>query len=103
MVSRYLAMGAAVWTAANAGIYLAIIHGQAGSPAWWYVAILAAATAALALWAVSGRARALPLCAAAALGVLALLGILSVGLLLIPAVIAGAAAYARASQPAPGG
>jgi hypothetical protein len=100
MLSRLLALGAAVWTAGNAVLYLAVVHSQGGSPAWWYLALLGTAAAALAWCAVTGRAAVLSLCAAAVLGALALLGLLSVGLLLVPAVLAAAIAYGRAQQPA---
>jgi hypothetical protein len=45
--SRYLAIGAAVWAAGCAGLDVAVITGQGNSPAWWYLALLAAGAGSL--------------------------------------------------------
>jgi len=55
--SRYLVLGAAVWAAGYTGIYIIIVRGQGNSPAWWYVALLATGTGALALAAARRRPR----------------------------------------------
>ena len=49
MRARFLVIGAAVWTAANAGIYFVVISAQGNTPAWWYLAVLGAATLSFAL------------------------------------------------------
>ena len=92
MRARILAIAAAVWTAANAGIYLLVISAQGNSPAWWYLAILGIsallfALAACRLWPVPMLITGAVLLTAAALA-----GVLSIGLLLVPGVLAAVAA-----------
>jgi hypothetical protein len=96
---RYLAIAAAVWVAANAGLYLVTIHAQGNSPAWWYVATLAVAAAAFALAAAGLWPRPMLIAGTVVLIADAVLGILSIGVFLIPGVIA--AVVALASQPGP--
>jgi hypothetical protein len=99
---RFLAIGAAVWTAANAGIYLLIISAQHNSPQWWYVAVLGAAALLFALAA--GRLLQVPLLITGAvlLTGAALIAVLSMGLLLVPGVLAAVAALGPTRRP-PGG
>ena len=47
MRSRWLVVGAAVWTAGYGGIYLAVVSAQGNPPVWWYVALLAVAAVSL--------------------------------------------------------
>jgi hypothetical protein len=98
MRARYLAIAAAAWTAANAVLYFAVIHSQGGTPAWWYVAVLAAVMTMLAL-AVSGRWP-VPMLMASAFLLFgcAILGAASIGLLLVPGAVAAALAAASRSQ-----
>jgi hypothetical protein len=104
MRSRYLMLGAAVWAAGYTGIYLAVIHGQGNSPAWWYVALLAAGTGSLVLAGAGRRPRPLLIVGVVCLGLAALAGVLSIGLLLVPGVVAAAVAAARPSwRPHAGG
>jgi hypothetical protein len=104
MRSRYLMLGAAVWAAGYTGIYLAVIHGQGNSPAWWYVALLAAGTGSLVLAGAGRRPRPLLIVGVVCLGLAALAGVLSIGLLLVPGVAAAAVAAARPSwRPHAGG
>jgi hypothetical protein len=84
MHGRPLAIGAAAWTAGNAALYFAVIHAQGGSPAWWYVAVLAAVMTMLALAVADWRPRPLLIASAVLLAVCAVAGVLSIGLLLIP-------------------
>jgi hypothetical protein len=93
--SRYLALGAAVWAAGYAGIYIVIVRGQGNSPAWWYVALLAAGVVSLAVAAALRRPMAPLVLGMACLGLAALAGILSMGLLLVPGVVAAAVAAGR--------
>ena len=92
MRARFLAIGAAVWTAANAGIYLLIISAQGNSPEWWYLAVLG--TSALLFALAAGRLWPVPLLITGAvlLTAAALVGVLSIGLLLVPGVLAAVAA-----------
>jgi hypothetical protein len=91
---RYLAIGAAVWAAGYAGIYIVIVRGQGNSPAWWYVALLAAGAILLAFSAGGRHSRQTLILGTGVLGVAALIGVLSVGLLLVPGVVAAAIAAA---------
>ena len=59
MRARFLAIAAAVWTVANAGIYLLVISAQGNSPAWWYPAVLG--TSALLFALAAGRLWPVPL------------------------------------------
>jgi hypothetical protein len=92
MRARFLAIGAAVWTAANAGLYLLVISAQGNSPAWWYLAVLG--TAALLFALAAGRLWPAPLLIIGAVlaTAAALVGVLSIGLLLVPGVLAAVAA-----------
>jgi hypothetical protein len=92
--SRYLAAGAALWAAAYCFCYVAVIHSQGpdSSVAWWYVGIVLVAAAALSAGA-AGVAHTVALTAGFALLVGAtLLGLLSIGILLLPAVVAAGVA-----------
>jgi hypothetical protein len=107
MRARFLAIGAAVWTAANAGIYLLVMSARGNSPAWWYPAVLG--TAALLFLLAAGRLWPVPLLIIGAILVTgaALAGVLSVGLLLVPGVLAAVAALGptrprHSARPRPG-
>jgi hypothetical protein len=93
--SRYLVLGAAVWAAGYTGIYIVIVRGQGNSPAWWYVALLATGTGALALAAAKRRPRPPLILGTVCLALAALAGLLSVGLLLVPGVVAAAVVATR--------
>ena len=95
--SRYLVLGAAVWAAGYTGIYIVIVRGQGNSPAWWYVALLATGTGVLALAVARRRPRPLLILGAFCLALAALAGLLSIGLLLVPGVVAATVAATRPS------
>jgi hypothetical protein len=97
MRARHLAIAAAAWTAANAVLYFAVIRAQGGSPAWWYVAVLAVTMTMLALAAAGRWPVPLLLASAVLLFGCALLGAASIGLLLLPGAAAAALAAIRAS------
>jgi len=102
MRARILAIVAAAWTAANAGIYLLVISAQGNSPVWWYLAVLGTAAllfafAAARLWPVPMLITGAVLLTAAALA-----GVLSIGLLLVPGVLAAVAALGP-TRPPPAG
>ena len=98
MRSRYLAIGAAVWAAGYAAVYAAVVTRQGNSPAWWYLALLAAGAGSLAVAATRRWPRPVLIFAAACLALAALAGVLSIGMLLVPAVVAAAVAAAGTSQ-----
>jgi len=89
------------WVAAYAGTYVAVIRGQGNSPAWWYLAVLAVGVVPLALAAAGRWSRPALTAGAVLLGLAALAGVLSVGLLLVPGVVAAAAVVAMAPAPPP--
>ncbi len=92
MRSRWLVIGAAVWTAGYGGVYLAVVGAQGSAPAWWYVALLAVGAGSLVFASDGRRPRSILIVAAALLAVAALAGVLSIGMLLVPAVVAAAVA-----------
>ena len=94
MRTRYLAIAAAAWVVANAGIYVVIVRSQGNPVAWWYVALLAAFVAMLVFSLAGIWPRPMLISAAVCLGLAALAGVLSIGLLLVPAVVATAVAAA---------
>lgn len=102
MRPRYLAIAAAIWTVGFGAFYTVVIHSQGDAPAWWLLAALGVASVLLVL-PVSGvlpasgrRRRPLLISGTVILGLCALLGILSIGILLIPAVCLATVAAARA-------
>ena len=102
MRARFLAIGAAVWTAANAGIYYLVISAQGNTPEWWYLAVLGVATLLFALAA--GRLWPVPLLITGAILLTgaALAGVLSIGMLLVPGVLAAVAALGPTRRPQAG-
>jgi hypothetical protein len=96
--SRYLAIGAAVWAAGYAGLYVVVISKQGNSPAWWYLTLLAAGAGSLAVAATRPWPRPALIFGAACLALAALAGVLSIGMLLVPAVVAAAVAAAGTSH-----
>ena len=101
MRSRWLAAGAALWAIAYCLGYLAVIHSQGdGSVAWWYVGVVLFAAAALSADAAGLLHRAASIVGFVVLLGAALLGLLTIGVFLIPAVIAAGAAMAG-DRPAP--
>jgi len=96
LASRVLAGATAVLVALFLVIYLAAVRSQAGQPAVWLMCVLVAVIA-LSGAAVAGRLRAGMTVSAVVLGVCALLGAFSVGLLLVPALVTAilSAALAR--------
>jgi hypothetical protein len=102
MRARFLAIGAAVWTAANAGIYFLVISAQGNTPAWWYLAVLGTSTLLFALAA--GRLWPVPLLITGAILLTgaALAGVLSIGMLLVPGVLAAVAAMGPTRGPRAG-
>src|SRR6266516_1730677 len=102
MRARFLAIGAAVWTAANAGIYFLVISAQGNTPAWWDLAVLGASTLLFALAA--GRLWPVPLLMTGAILLTgaALAGVRSSGMLLVPGLLAAVAALGPTRRPQAG-
>jgi hypothetical protein len=87
---RLLAVGLAVWVAAYAWVYVASMRDQGSTPYWWYLAIIGAGAVPPVLVAAGLRSRAVLICGAVILGITAVLALPSIGMLLLPAVIAAA-------------
>ena len=88
---RLLALGLAAWVAAYAWVYVASMRDQGSTPYWWYVAIVGAGAVPPMLAAAGLRSRSVLICGAVILGIAAVLALPSIGMLLLPAVIAAAA------------
>lgn len=85
---QLLAGLAAAWTALFVVLYLIASANHGGSPAWWYLAILAIVIAGLALSAAGRLSRQALLGATVVLFVATLVALLSVGVLLLPGLVA---------------
>jgi hypothetical protein len=96
--TRQLAIGAALWAAGYATVYLVLIGRQGSFPAWWYVGLVAAGVASLAVAAAGRSPRPMLIFGTVLLAMAALAGIASIGILLIPAVAAAAVAARRPSR-----
>ncbi|MGI8456586.1 MAG: hypothetical protein ACR2LI_00520 [Propionibacteriaceae bacterium] len=92
MAVRWLALLALLLTGGYALAYVVVVGSQHGSVAWWYLASLAVGAAALLVATAGRRSRAALGVAVVVLWLGVLVGVLSVGLLLLPAaVVAGIA------------
>ena len=91
MKVRLLALGLAGWVAAYAWVYVQSMRDQGTPPYWWYVAIIGAGVVPPLLAAAGLRSRSVLICGAVILGIAAVLGLPSIGMLLLPGVIAAAA------------
>jgi hypothetical protein len=84
--------------------YLALVHHDGNSPAWWYVGLLAIGMGPL-IAVVAGRlSRSALVASGVVLALAALLGLLSIGIFLLPAVmcvIVAAVIMRSTSRPAP--
>jgi hypothetical protein len=88
---RLLALSLAAWVAAYAWVYVASMRDQGSTPYWWYVAIIGAGAVPPMLAAAGLRSRSVLICGAVVLGIAAVLALPSIGMFLLPAVIAAAA------------
>jgi len=88
VLARWWGPAAAVWTLGYVLLYVAILRSQGNEVAWWYVGVLWLASALAAAAPSTRRPRALLASAAVLYGVCALLGALTIGVLLVPAVVA---------------
>jgi len=88
---RLLALGLASWVTAYAWVYVASMRDQGSTPYWWYVAIIGAGAVPPMLAAAGLQSRSVLICGAVILGIAAVLALPSIGMLLLPAVIAAAA------------
>jgi hypothetical protein len=95
MRSRYLAGAAAVWAFAYACGYVVLIHRQEESTVvWWYVALITGGVVSLGGVAAGRWGRAGLVLGLAFLFVATLLGAMTIGMFLIPAVVTAIVAIA---------
>jgi hypothetical protein len=95
MRSRYLAGMAAVWAFAYACGYVALIHRQeASTVAWWYLALIAIGVVALGGVGAGRWGRRGLVLGLVVLVVATLLGAMTIGVFLIPAVLTAVVAIA---------
>ncbi len=88
---RLLALALAVWVAAYAWVYVESMRDQGSTPYWWYLMVIGAGAVPPLLAAAGVRSRSLLMCGAVILGIAAVLALPSIGMLLLPGVIAAAA------------
>jgi len=100
MWARLTASVAAAWTAGYLAMYLVLVRQDGGSPVWWYVGLVAIGLLPLIAAAVGLVSRPVLIVGAVALVVSALLGLLSIGVLLLPSVVCAVVA-AAVMKPAP--
>lgn len=87
MGTRWLALTATILTGAYTAAYLTLVLYGGNSPAWWYVGLIAISVVPL-IAAIAGRSSRPALLASAAVQALAaLLGLLSIGIFLVPSVV----------------
>lgn len=103
MGSRILAAAAAIWVAGYTVGYAALVRDQGDAPAIWYLVVLVTACVGFVVTTVQ-PSRPRPLVAAIALSACAsVLGMLTIGVFLVPAILAGIAALAiRPRRPVDG-
>jgi hypothetical protein len=92
MKVRLLAFGLAAWVAAYVWVYVRSMRDQGTPPYWWYLAIVWAGVVPSLLAAAGWPFRPGLICGAVFLGIAAVLALPSIGMLLLPGVIAAAAA-----------
>jgi hypothetical protein len=88
---RLLALSLAAWVAAYAWVYVKSMRDQGSTPYWWYLAIIGAGAVPPMLAAAGLRSKSVLVCGAVILGVTAVLALPSIGMLLLPGVVAVAA------------
>jgi len=91
---RLLALGLAAWVAFYGWVYIRSMRDQGSTPYWWYLAIIGAGAVPPLLTAAGVRSRPALICGAVTLAIAAMLALPSIGMLLLPGVIAAAAVAA---------
>jgi hypothetical protein len=95
---RYLAGGAALWAFVYTCGYVALIHGEDYTIAWWYVALIAGGVVALGGVAAGRSGRSGLVLGLAVLVVASLLGAMTIAMFLVPAVVTAVVAIALYSD-----
>jgi hypothetical protein len=87
MWARWLALAATAWTGAYVGAYLALVRHDGNSPAWWYVGLIAISVVPSVAAVVGWMSRPALAVSAVGLALAVLLGLLSIGIFLLPSVM----------------
>jgi hypothetical protein len=88
VLTRWWGVAAALWTLGYVLLYVAVVRSQDNDVAWWYVGLLWLASALAAFALSTRRPRALLGAAAVLYAVGVALGLLTIGVLLVPALVA---------------
>ncbi|WP_375424933.1 hypothetical protein [uncultured Friedmanniella sp.] len=99
MIPRVLATAAALWGVGFLLVYVAVVRGQGSQPAQWFLALTVLAVLAWAVAAVRQAPRVWLLLGLVLGACCTLAGLLSIGLLLVPALAAAALALALGRRP----
>jgi hypothetical protein len=102
MTARVLVVSAAGWLSLYLLVYVGAVRAQGGEVAGWYVGLDVLAVVACAAAAAGRAPRGVTVAALVLTATAAATGLLSTGLLLVPAVLALALALTRPSGAAPG-
>jgi hypothetical protein len=105
MWARWLALAATTWTGAYVVAYLILVRHDGNSPAWWYVVLIAISMGPLIAAAAGWLSRPALVASAVVHALAALLGLLSIGIFLLPSVmcvIVAAFVMKPTSRTAPG-
>ena len=92
MRARWWGVAAALWTLGYVLLYVAVIRHQGSDVAWWYVLLLWLASALASCADLTPRPRTALVGALVVYGACTLVAMLSIGVLLVPAVLACALA-----------
>jgi hypothetical protein len=97
---QHLLIGTIVWIVGYLAAYLIIMSQQQdSSPAWWYIALMVVVAAMLALVAAGQLGRPSLVTATGLLGFATLIAMLSIGVFLLPALIAAVMAASMPGAP----
>jgi hypothetical protein len=88
---RLLALSLVAWVAGYAWVYVESMRDQGSTPYWWYLAIIGAGAVPPMLAAAGLRSRPMLVCGAAILGGAAIPALPSIGMLMLPGVVAATA------------
>jgi hypothetical protein len=92
VLARVIAAAATAWSVVYVVVYLWVIDAQEGAIAWWYVVLIVLAALSFALAALGIWARAALTVGLVTSALATLVGLLSLGALLAPTIVAAAIA-----------
>ncbi|WP_345630637.1 hypothetical protein [Rugosimonospora acidiphila] len=80
-------MAATIWTGAYVAAYLVLVRHGGNSPAWWYIGLLAIGVAPLIVTVAGWLSRLALVASAVVLALAMLVGLLSIGIFLLPSAV----------------